>query len=90
MGQLRRSATQQMADVRFGSKADMEGRQTDVRFTPKSRHSSGQLSCPLCAMGALFDHLVGGGKHRLRNCQAQGFSGFEVDGELDFRGLLDR
>jgi hypothetical protein len=73
-----------------GQKLPQRGQSGMSRFTPKSRHSSGQLSCPLCAIGALFDHLVGGGKHRLRNCQAQGFSGFEVDGELDFRGLLDR
>jgi hypothetical protein len=78
------------ANLRCGSKAAAARSKWDVRFTPKSRHSSAQLSCPLCAIGALFDHLVGGGKHRLRNCQAQGFSGFEVDGELDFRGLLDR
>jgi len=30
-------------DVRFGSKADMGEGATDVRFTPKSGHSSVQL-----------------------------------------------
>jgi hypothetical protein len=46
--------------------------------------------CQKQTSAASFDHFVGGGKHRLRNCNVQRFSGFEVDGELDFRGLLDR
>jgi len=59
-------------------KADIAERQVDVRFVLKTDiHDS-------------LDHLVGGGQHRLRNCQAQGFGGFEVDGELGFRGLVDR
>ena len=37
---------------------------------------------------SLFDHLVGDGKHRLRNSLAQRFSGLELDSKLDFRGLL--
>ena len=36
-------------DVRFGSKADIEGRQSDVRFTPESGHGSARSRCPLCA-----------------------------------------
>jgi len=37
---------------------------------------------------SLFDHLVGEGKHRLRNSLVQRFSGLELDSKLDFRGLL--
>jgi hypothetical protein len=35
--------------VRFESKADIAASPTNVRFTPKSRHSVGQLGCPLSA-----------------------------------------
>ena len=38
-----------MANVRFGSKADIEARPLDVRFTPKSGHCLARLECPLCA-----------------------------------------
>ena len=37
------------ANVRFGSKADIEGRPADVRFTPKSGHSAAQTPCLLRA-----------------------------------------
>jgi len=36
-------------NVRFGSKADIQPCLSDVRFTPKSRHSETRLGCPLCA-----------------------------------------
>jgi hypothetical protein len=39
----------QCGDVRFGSKADIEVRPFDVRFTPKSGHQLSALGCPLCA-----------------------------------------
>src|SRR5215470_7433947 len=38
-----------LVDVRFGSKADIAARQCDVRFTPKSGHSSAQSPCLLSA-----------------------------------------
>jgi hypothetical protein len=37
-----------LSNVRFGSKADIEARQSDVRFTPESRHSVTREACPLC------------------------------------------
>jgi hypothetical protein len=37
LSQLRISK-EEAADVRFGSKADIEALPLDVRFTPKSRH----------------------------------------------------
>ena len=37
---------------------------------------------------SLFDHLVGGGKQRLRNAQAEGFGGLWVDDEIEFGRLL--
>ena len=37
-GQFARQQSQ-AAHVRFGSKADIAGRQSNVRFTPKGRHS---------------------------------------------------
>jgi hypothetical protein len=36
-------------DFRNGSLADIEGRPTNVRFTPKSGHRKTLLGCPLCA-----------------------------------------
>src|SRR5262249_26211734 len=36
-------------NVRFGSKADIEGLRPDVRFTPKSGHQLSALGCPLSA-----------------------------------------
>jgi hypothetical protein len=38
------------AHVCFGSKADIEARPFDVRFTPESGHCSAQPPCPLCAI----------------------------------------
>jgi len=36
------------ADVRFGSKADIEAPSSDVRFTPKNGHQVRALGCRLC------------------------------------------
>ena len=37
-------------NVRFGSLADIKERQSHVRFTPESRHSSAPVACPLSAI----------------------------------------
>jgi len=37
------------ADVRFGSKSDIDAALTNFRFTPESRHLSPQPAHPLCA-----------------------------------------
>ena len=42
-------ARRQAANVRFGSKADIEAPSFDVRFTPKSGHQNSAAKCPLCA-----------------------------------------
>ena len=39
-----------MADVRFGSKGDIRPLNSNVRFTPESRHRAAGLQCPLRAM----------------------------------------
>jgi hypothetical protein len=39
----------QFADVRFGSKADVDSRPFDVRFTPESGHSPTRSGCLLRA-----------------------------------------
>ena len=36
-------------NVRFGSKADIQSKKYDVRFTPKSGHRNSVAECPLCA-----------------------------------------
>jgi len=38
---------------------------------------------------ALFDHLVGAGKHRRRNFKAEYLGGGEVDNEIELGRLLD-
>src|SRR5262245_49726539 len=38
---------------------------------------------------ALLDHVVGPKEHRLRDRQAEGLGGLEVDDELELGGLLD-
>jgi hypothetical protein len=38
---------------------------------------------------SLFDHLVGGGEHRLRHGQAERLGGLEVDHQLEARRLFD-
>src|SRR6516165_1489963 len=38
-----------VADVRFGSKADIGAPSADVRFTPNSGHWNSVVECPLCA-----------------------------------------
>jgi hypothetical protein len=38
-----------MADVRFGSKADIGARPIEVRFTPESGHWNSIEECPVCA-----------------------------------------
>jgi len=43
-----------VANVRFGSLADMCGANPDVRFTPKSGHLGSRLECPLCANSLPF------------------------------------
>src|SRR5262252_9942375 len=42
------------ADVRFGSKADMEVIAGNVRFTPESGHWNSVVECPLCAKSGLM------------------------------------
>jgi hypothetical protein len=37
------------ADVRFGSKTDMCGAKSHIRFTPESGHVHCTSVCPLCA-----------------------------------------
>jgi hypothetical protein len=41
------------AEVSCGSKADIEARPFDVRFTPESGHCRATIGCPLCAKSGL-------------------------------------
>jgi hypothetical protein len=63
-------AAKHVANVRFGSKADIARCQADVRFTPKKRTLIERVGMSaLChnrthaaqQKALLFDHLVGGG-----------------------------
>src|SRR5215216_361123 len=40
--------------------------------------------------GSLFDHLVGAGEQGRRHGEAEGLGRFDIDDELEFRGLLNR
>jgi hypothetical protein len=40
--------------------------------------------------GGIRCWIVGGGQQRLRDCEAKRLGGLELDGQLDFYGLLDR
>ena len=59
MGQTR--IREVLADVRFGSKADMCGAKWHVRFTTKSGHVQCTSRCPLCANSGLVHR---GKQHR--------------------------
>jgi hypothetical protein len=52
-----------VANVRFGSKADICGAKAHVRFTPESRHVQRTNGCLLWANSGhrqgLVDHLIG-------------------------------
>jgi hypothetical protein len=43
-----------VADVRFGSEADILRDLRDVRFTPNSGHWNSVSKCPLCAKSGLM------------------------------------
>src|SRR6266536_794345 len=45
---------------------------------------------PIPESTALFDHLIGPPEQRRRDRKAEGLGGFEVDDQLELRGLLDR
>ena len=83
---------------RFGSKADIDHHSCDVRFTPKSGHSSAGLECPLSAIGGhsalrqrltLFDDLVGKGEQSIRDVQAKRLGSLAVDDQLGLLGRSD-
>src|SRR5215469_3730809 len=99
-GPIGHSAKQQFSKVhvRFGSKADIAECLTDVRYSPESRHRETLLECPLSAKSghmqrgkkALFDHLVGGRKQRLRNVELKRLCSLEIYDEREFGHLLNR
>ena len=50
----------------------------------KSRHSAPRQKPPL------FDHIVGAGEHRWRNCEAEGLCGLEIDDQFILGRRLHR
>jgi hypothetical protein len=63
-------------------KADIVGRQFDVRFVPKAD------SCT-AAKRTLFDHLVGDGEQARGYRKAECFGGLEIDDQFEFCRLND-
>jgi hypothetical protein len=78
----------------LGQKRKFSLRAIVVCFTPGSRHSSAQFACPLSAKKRhrppSLDDLVGAGKHRRRNVEAERLGRFHVDHELELGRLLNR
>jgi hypothetical protein len=65
VGHKSRARRSSLADVRFGSKADIRAVLIHVCFTPESGHELRPLGCPLCARSghsALCDHVIYGVK----------------------------
>ena len=92
-------ARRTIADVRFGSKADIGAGRRDVRFTPESGHQLSALGCPLCATSrhsalrqrlVLFDDLVGGGQQRRWHVEIECFGGFAINDKVEFGWSLHR
>src|ERR1019366_2972949 len=63
--------------------ADKRGRNWIVRYVPLATNAPQQIA-------SLFDHLVGAGEKRGRNCKAQSLCGLEVDDQLKFCRCLHR
>ena len=68
--------------------------QRNIRFAPKTtevlRCRELTRSCTAANRIASFDHLVGAPEHREWERDAERLRSFEVDGQLDPRGLLYR
>ena len=45
---------------------------------------------PISDIAGLFDHLVGAGKQRRRDCDAERPGGAKIDDQFEFGRLLDR
>jgi hypothetical protein len=74
-------------DVALVRRASVWASGRDVRFYPNSDRLLRSSEVTLCAKSAhsalrqrlLFDHLVGNGEQRLRNCQPQCLRDLDVD-----------
>src|SRR5262245_52700806 len=75
----------QSSNVRFGSKADIRGAKSHVRFAPKSGHVRCTRACLLRARSGhywLFDHLIGRRKQFVRDGESERLGGLEIDDQL--------
>jgi hypothetical protein len=88
-----------LADVRFGSQADILEGFRDVRFNPNSGHRNSVVECPLCAKsghyavqqsGSLIDQLVGAGEQRCRDRETEGLGSPAIDYKLVLGRCLHR
>src|SRR5262245_5512580 len=67
--------------------ADSSRTSPEVREVPSPVVSRCSKRVPVAR---LFDHLVGAGEQRKRECETKRVGSFEVDDQLDFHRLLNR
>ena len=72
-----------IANVCFGSIADMCSAQRHVRFVPIADSAPQQIATS-------FKHLIGASDKRIGDIETEPFGGLEINEQLDFGGLLDR
>ena len=70
-----------IARVPYAPKAGIPSRKFVVRYVPKG-------DIRIAANCRLFDHLVGAGKQRRRNFEAERLGRLEVDNQLEFGRLF--
>ena len=87
-----------LADVSCGVKTGSRGLATGRLLHPLKRTLDGHFRrSVLChnrthapQQEELFDHLVGAGKQRWRNGEAECFRGLEIDSQIEIGALLHR
>jgi poly(3-hydroxybutyrate) depolymerase len=68
-------------------------RRPHQRLPTRAHSARTEKECRVSAAtihGTLLDHLVSAGQQRFRDGKAERLGGLDVDGQLDFYGLIDR
>jgi hypothetical protein len=62
---------------------------TGRKFEPRHLQRCAKTGCNSSNAAPLFDHLVGAGEQRRRHFEAERLRRFQIDDQLELRGLLD-